>query len=1475
MRLRINICTFASAVFSVTTLILFLIFSRLFNEIIIFYLGMTFALTIFFFSLVFLHRGSKKWSFMMGHAQIPKIFLGALAIWSVLAVLFVPSYNGSMLQWMKISPLNWIRYLSSLLLTSFFPGYFLLKILDRKGVITGGTVIVLSYLLSLFVTFLAGFFLLLSTNTINSLGLPIVITTNLAIILVYYSATWKKTGSYLLTLNWLELGLISSVLMAIIVGSVAIMISNAPLTPGDMRAHYGTALEYSNGFPVYGGKLITYQGGYLFHIYLAVLFALSGIPSALAEQGLYILSLMPILAFYYSIKVWFNGTQGQKMASKAIMLSLLLGFGGLYALCLKFTNPAYGITQLLSSTTSKTYDVYMRVLYLPDIVAPFWNIGLPVFFMLIYFLRKEAFNLTEAIIILILVTLGYLSHASEIILFIFVLLIYTLLLRRRNGNKMGLYMTLGLVMVALVDLAAPAQFYIFSLSGTGKVLSPPFFISLFLTTLTSAAELVRDGRNFHFSTEIKNSLLKRLEISWRYGKWVILYAYIFFFIVWLTIEKDFNLWEWGGYSFTPFFVFPLRLGLVGLLTIIFLFIYFRSIMQDRRLLFFLLLIPLGFILEQTGNHFPLYYPAYRYATLTFVGACVIATYGLTRALDNVTKATTRSTRRNIVVCALLNIIMISGLLSTTLFYVNASYYSRAWASGISQDELDALNYIRQNTPANASVLTFTEESALRLRNFVGLSPVQDAQRWLKLLLSTSNPHIITYIFSLSNVKCVYIAQRDVELLNSSNVLSSFVKYFPKVIENDYVTIYKVPSLTPPSPDASVGVLHFSPSLQKLEETVWIDDSFTEGWYPYRQYGEVGSYESEVMDGIMEISVTSNQSGTVWASYALSDLSLNTTTYSALSFRYRVENNFTWFTLQLWNSSNKVFYYIGHLSDKEFTTRVFPLPENHTVTKIEIVIETVKDSPANTTARAYIDYVKFSPQALSWKDDTFLKDWAFYRNYGNVYDWKAHSDGDLLKINVTSNQSGTVWISYSLPLALKTKDSTLSFRYKVDNDYTWFTLTLRNASNQLFYKGHLTDKGFTTKSYPLANGQIISRIEIIIETTGKAPPLTSAIAQIDYIEISQSSFSKDDVFPSLFASLLHSKYSVLQVDNILIENLGPYISCYTHIMLHSDPPIPVESLFNWVSAGHTLIVFNTHGNGYVANLLGINSSSPLLSIKDFGLGKVLYVNSFPATEVGKESELLLPEFLEKVKGALALDEYAHEVTVLPVYNSTSGSIQINGDLNIITDSLILEGSVNLTNTSLPVNESAEIKIYGKVNLTIKNASLVLFPSESHMSIKPESYPIEGEVLVNDSEALIIADTNVIYNSDMPPSFKFKTTRLSLYARLPSIDASGTITFDELDVHAALYIPLAGIVQQKAEIQGSVKFDTMYISNPLIIFSMFQADGKILNLETTSRPTIPWAQVLTSPYNVAFNAIFLLGIALYAVKRKRTKITTSQK
>jgi len=1455
MRIKIKSYTFMFLTLSASSLVASLFFSSLFKEWLIFYLSAPFAVSLFF--LMLLNREGNGSIFKIVYSCNPKILLMALSVLCMILVLAVPTFEVSMLEWMKIPPLSLVRYISALFLTSFLPGYLILKSVDRKGEIKGCATIVLSYLLSLFLSFIAGFLILLSSNSINVLGSPVIVVINLILLAVYYFTSRKVDEHRSLTLNSFELGIILPAFVEIILGSLIVMLSNMPLTSGDMRQHYGFALQFSQRFPIYAGKMIAYSGGYLFHVYLAVLFSLSGIPPALAEQGLYLTSFMLVLAFYSAMEAWFP-ERGEKTPIVATFLSILLGFGGLYVLYLKYMQPASSITQLLNVATYKTYDIYMRILLLPDIVAPTWDIGLPVFLMLLYFLRKDTCSYTKRVIVPILIALGWLGHIAEPIIFIFILLVYALFFRRSGEGKFGPYVMLGLFLVAIVDLTAPAQIYLRSVK---EAFSTPFFTSLSLSMLITIIEMMEDKLMVNFSTNIKNFVLKKLEVVWRFGRWILLYAYVFSFIVWLAVEKNFNLWEWGGYSSVPFFVFPLRFGAVGLLAVISVFLYFTKIVRDRVLLFFLMFIPLGFILEQAASYGLLpYYPAYRYATLTFVGALVIAAFGII----NLMKSASKSIRLTVVLCTVLMILMISSQLSTSLYYVNASYYSKY--AKISQDELDALDYIRQHLSQNSSVLTFTTDSAKKLRNFAGVNAVQDAQRWSNLILSTSNPYIITYVLGSSNIKYIYVSQKDAELIRSNRILTSMINYFPKVLENNYVTIYEVPSLTPPSSNASLGILHISPSIQP-EDNAWIEDSFTEGWHPHRQYGKIKSYESEAKNGVLTISVTSNQSGNVWVSYAYSGLKLNTSVHSVLAFRYRVENNLTWFTLQLWNSSNKVFFYVGHQTDREFTTKTFTLAENQTITRIEVIVETVKEAPANTTARAYVDYIKFSPPSLSWKDDTFLKDWTFYEKYGNVTDWKTQSNGDILKINVTTGQEGTVWVSYSLPLAIKTKNSILSFRYRVANEYTWFTVILQNATDRFFfYEGHLTDRTFTTKSFLLPDNQTITRVEVIVETTGKAPAGTSAIAYLDYIEITQRPFDGNDAFPALLSASLQSKYSFLYVDDILPKNLD--LSYYTHVILTSDPKTSIGSLLGWISEGNSLVVLNTHGNGFFADLLGINNSSPLISVRNYGLGKVIYIN---LEKVDRKSDVTKQELIGEVRQALALYEYPRKVDVLPVYNSTSGDIKIDGDLNLLTDALELQGSATLTGSPFQLNGSTEIGIYGKVTLTIKNASLLISPSESYLIIKPESYPLEGEVVIEGHNALIIVGKNVIYNLSTPVNFKFRSENISLNARLPMVNASGTITFDKLDVHGALYVPLAGIVQQKAKVEGKVKFDTAYISSPLIIFSMFKADGKIINLDaiTPSKLTIPWSEVLSSSYTIIFNIIFFSSVIFYAFKKRVAK------
>lgn len=309
------------------------------------------------------------------------------------------------------------------------------------------------------------------------------------------------------------------------------------------------------------------------------------------------------------------------------------------------------------------------------------------------------------------------------------------------------------------------------------------------------------------------------------------------------------------------------------------------------------------------------------------------------------------------------------------------------------------------------------------------------------------------------------------------------------------------------------------------------------------------------------------------------------------------------------------------------------------------------------------------------------------------------------------------------------------------------------------------------------------------------------------------------------------------------------------------------------AGNTLTVLNALGNGFFAQELGIGDQSPLLSVNNFGAGRVIYVNAFPVIQAGAQRDLLQPDLLAQVREAASMDDYVQRTDVLPVYNSTQGSIEVNGTFTLSTDALILDGLGGSTGLPFAMNGSTEAVLRGDITLTASNSSVLLFPSESYVDIASAAASGQLHVLVSSSNATVFVGGKEVLTPTGSISLNLSIAGLSALAHLPSVNASGTIIFDQLDVEAALYLPLAGIVQQKAEVQGSVRFSTLYATFPVIDFSGFQASGSITNLGASSlQQSIPWSEVLASPYNLTFNALFLIGLMTYVVttgrRRRRT-------
>ena len=777
-------------IFSIFILAVFCLFSFLFNELIILYLGLPFSFAVFFFSHALIDDENKAILIKI-NAKLPILISCTITIFAVFAILFIPVYNGSLFNWTNVPFLNWARYGASVLLTLFLPGYFLIKLLDRKNTLKLYSIIPLSYILSMLITYLIGFILLLVYNSISSFALVFSIAFNLILMTVYLLRCYKTNYSESVEHTSIpEIGLLLATLSVVLVGSIFVMNSTLPLMRGDMWDHLAGALQYSKGFPVHSGLLIP-DYPYLFYVYLATFFQLSGLSASISYQALFALSFVSILSFYSFVKEWFPK---KNIASISVLLVSLLGFGSLYILYLKSQNANLSLSAALSTGIPKTYDINDIMVIGPVLsnVVPILLIALPTLFMFLFLLKSNLKNITKSFLFAILVSVSFLGHPDVPFFMALSLLLYAFIHKGESVRAVVIGSILGLLLVALLDFSAPARIYLWGLNAFSFG-TMTYFVTLSIFILSYVYSLV--SKHIHLNLNIISNSSKKYGFS--IISWGVICLYFFSIMTWLNMLSRYNAYTFGSYNFTPFFVWAIRFGAIGLFSILCVSLYLGNVLKDKRLMFCTAIAASGFILEQLANYFPVY-QSYRFATLTLIGAVPLAAYFIVKHFS------TLSGNRKILFATVLLLIIVSGMVSSSFGY----YAEGKLKPNINNYEIEALTFIGQNLKSNSTVLTLTDDSASKLQTFAGVNQIQILQTWDYLVLNNTDPSSFLYFLGTSNVKYIYLSEVDAKELNSSpNVLSNLIDYFPLDFQNNYVSIFNVPPATQPSRQSNFTVLN--------------------------------------------------------------------------------------------------------------------------------------------------------------------------------------------------------------------------------------------------------------------------------------------------------------------------------------------------------------------------------------------------------------------------------------------------------------------------------------------------------------------------------------------------------------------------------------------------------------------------------------------------------------------------------------------
>jgi hypothetical protein len=1390
---------------------IFWLVSNIFEEPLIACFGISLSFSMFYFFL-FLGYSTNKIISMEFDNRTIKTLLLIITFISTFLILYIKPYEGSILNWMEIPMINWLRYISSLLLTSLLIGYYLLKIIDRKNIIQGTASIVLSYLLSMFVTFIYGFFILLSGQNTTSFTIIITVITSITLAIIYYFSELRKNNKFIISLNKYEIGVIISVLSFIMICSLVIMIYNIPLTRSDMWQVYSQALEYSKGFPIYDNSFVPFYP-YLYQIYLSIYFKVSGLPSAVALQTLYVFSFIPILAFYSMIKIWFY-KDNKKIPIIANYLSILLGYGSLYTIYLNISGSSnwssiiswsFNFDAINRYSFYKTFDDIMLFPYIPYMVAWRWVIGLPTLFMLIYLLKIDNLIVfykpiyvasVKYFLFAVLIAIGYLGHIIEIPFFLLILISYEIFFNHKFDWKIGISILLGFLIVLAVDYLAPVQAYLFTyniLTGQ-KTLNFPYIIVVLLTFVILVIDTLRHNKRFLSYSDIKQKILLFITNNWKYARWGFLYFYLLCIVIWIFSLQDHNVYNINDIGI-PLYLFPLRFGFVGLLSIISIFIYLPEILHNDNLSFFLLISIIGFTLEQMSNFQLLNYSDIsRYYAIIYIGLCVLASYGIERFIHT---SQNRFPVKKTLLIVLIFLLIIPSMLSTTFYYTSVTYYNGR-RNMITDSELGAIKYIEDNLSHNETVLTFTIESTFKLHTFAGITAQSiygssDRNIVTYGLLNTTNPYIITEILGSLKVRYIYVAQEDVAFLNSKDFyFNYFLNYFYKVFVAPETTVYEIPSLTPPTKGTNFGVLYYPPPRRSL---------FFDGLDDY-------------------ISITTN---------TLLNIKTNQ-------------------TIELW-------LYLNNLPSSPHNTALF-------------FKESCYGLCVSYDGRiGYCIWGKI--EATSGANVITPGRW---HNIVWSYDGKVHRmyvDGTEKLSNVIAETvpilSNDIIINHdSLP-------GYILFDGLVDDVRIYDrALTAIEVSEHLqgVYKNER---------------ELVLHLDFDQDVNDSSGKENHGINHGAQCVLNTHSIPTEEIFPAIFTSFFGSKYSVLYVDDEIVRSLDPYISNYSQIMLTSDPKSPPSDLINWVSKGGNLVVFNTYGTGFCAQLLNITLSlaNPLY-LKEFGSGKILYVNIYSLLKSNTVQEIFQSNLLKDIKRIIKMPNNDFEWQVQPdsTPNQAYGSITVRGNISISSDLLVIEGNIQLEQAlnhsfeqNLNERNLTKITVFGRSTLTIYNETLTIHPSESYLYIEPKNNVVNGNIFIEDSKSvLIINDTiggsNIIKDRQ---EIKFQGTKILVLERLPKINATGEIFFKSLCVYVAPYVPLSGIVLEEAKVQGNVEFNTKSISAPLILFSKFILNGEIQGPYTEKHQILlPWTNIITSPEHIACIMLIALGIVLEIRFKKLGKL-----
>jgi len=318
------------------------------------------------------------------------------------------------------------------------------------------------------------------------------------------------------------------------------------------------------------------------------------------------------------------------------------------------------------------------------------------------------------------------------------------------------------------------------------------------------------------------------------------------------------------------------------------------------------------------------------------------------------------------------------------------------------------------------------------------------------------------------------------------------------------------------------------------------------------------------------------------------------------------------------------------------------------------------------------------------------------------------------------------------------------------------LYFKDGTTQWIYR--LKSPEFTTATYNLAEGKVITGIEVIDELTQQN--ISSGSIYLNSIDFYKSS----NVIASTMFSILQLDHNIIQLPSsqLLGQFYGRALENVSTVILTSDPPQDLGKALDWVQKGGNLMIMGGLTNGYFSNLLGIKP----VPVAQLNVSSVVNTVSAENGDAIKIPSIIVPQInAENANSPLYFTNLdTKQSTPFGFYKKIG-----NGTIYFVITDPILSTIENLSNSNIHLLESM-------LNLTMNTFNLQIPSHVSSMGTFPDYNTVDGNIILNGNATIV---SNYIDSTEQIPTGTVKITSENINAEfrnstIESLSAYGEAT-----------------------------------------------------------------------------------------------------